>query len=745
MDEEEIVYSFEGDTNSLRQATNQAISLLNRFGSAMRNTTRFVGRTLETLTGVQLGDWFADATKQSIDFTETMNLFTVAMGDAVDVGTEFTNQMAEIYGMDPSNLMRYAGNFYQLADAIDMPDEAASRLSLSLTKATNDISSLFNVPIDKVFNDLSSGMQGMSRAVRKYGMDIRATTLQQTALSLGITENVRTMSEASRQGLRFITMMRQAENASGDFARTIESPANQLKIFKEQMSQLGRAVGDLFIEPLTVAIQYLNGFVMALRMIVSFVGSVLGLVNSVTSSVSTASDDTTSYFKKIGSAAGGTAKKLKALIAPFDELNVLSSKQPSGGGASLGAAELMDPAILTAIQNMELGLENVRMKALEVRDSILSFLGFKVDAGNIISWDFSTLEKNLKDKLPFLNTITEACEPVAQALQNLWGTLVTTASNAFDAVIGLWNTSLKPMLDSLVDAVLSVGDIISTLWTEYVAPILQLIGDGLVNLWQNTLWPITEKVVSLVSGVIEIIMMLWKNVLAPLVNWLLIVLSPIVTNVFGDIWTTIVEVVQGIGQAVEGVLGIFDGFIQFIVGVFTGDWKRACEGIVEVFEGVFNTVVGIVATVFNGVVGIINTVLGAITGAFNGLVKGVNKLSFTVPEWVPVFGGNTFSPNLKPLPKFEIPYMENGGVVKSPTVAMIGEGKYNEAVIPLGNSPQMKELVSDIADAVRGSGAGGSEPIVVQLYIDGRYVMDSVVRHAKSEAIRTGVNPLLGG
>ena len=241
----------------------------------MARSSNLARDALRGLTGVQLGRWLAESVKQSISYIENLNLFSVATGEAYEESLKFVNSMAELYGMDPSNLMRYAGNFYQLADAISMPDKASAALSLGLTKATNDIASLFNVDIETVFENLSSGMQGMSRAVRKYGMDIRTTTLQQTALSLGITEQVENMSEANRQGLRFITMMQQANNASGDFARTIESPANQLRIFKEQVSQLGRAIGNFLIGPLTTAISYINGFVMALRMILQFIGSVI--------------------------------------------------------------------------------------------------------------------------------------------------------------------------------------------------------------------------------------------------------------------------------------------------------------------------------------------------------------------------------------------------------------------------------------------------------------------------------------
>ena len=251
-------------------------------------------RLFAGITGLQLAKWYMDLAYSSAAAIENLNLFTVAMGDSLDRGLEFVKQMQEVYGMDPSNLYRYAGYFYQLTDAIGMSDKASTSLSLSLTKASNDIASLFNVPIEQVVDNLASGMQGMSRAVRKYGMDIRATTLQQTAAEYGLTQQVETMSEANRMALRYITMLKQVQNALkqagkdangasvllGDFARNIETPANQLRIFKEQISQLGRAIGNFLIVPIQKSIAYINGFVMALRMAINFIGSSLKILQS---------------------------------------------------------------------------------------------------------------------------------------------------------------------------------------------------------------------------------------------------------------------------------------------------------------------------------------------------------------------------------------------------------------------------------------------------------------------------------
>ena len=382
---------------------NKSSKLHNTLSGSVRRLGNFLKREISMLAGsIKIADVVAKSAKQAINYIENLNLFTVAMGDSVEQGKEFVKGMQEIYGMDPSNLYRYTGYFYQLTDAIGMTDKASATMSLSMTKASNDIASLFNVPIEEVVNNLASGMQGMSRAVRKYGMDIRAVTLQQTAANYGITTQVETMSEADRMALRYITMMNQVSNAlkqttdstddaskeMGDFARNIETPANQLRIFKEQITQLGRAIGNFLVAPLSKVLPYINGFIMALREAINIVGGLLGVLQETDTTVSTSG--ATSEIEAIGTAADEAAQKVKNLTAPFDELNVLS-ESASSGDSILG--ETLDPKLAEAISNMQLNLDNIRMKANDIRDSLLEAWGL---GSNKDSFDVESLKNKLQ-------------------------------------------------------------------------------------------------------------------------------------------------------------------------------------------------------------------------------------------------------------------------------------------------------------------------------------------------------------
>lgn len=709
----------------------------------LHSTTNLLSKAFVALTGVKIGDWLADATKQSISYIENLNLFTVAMGDAVEEGTAFVNTMQELYGMDPSNLMRYAGNFYQLATAIEMPDAAATNLSLVLTKASNDIASLFNMDIETVFENMSSGMQGMSRAVRKYGMDIRTSTLQTEAAALGITAQVESMSEANRMGLRFLTMMKQASNASGDFARNIETPANQLRIFREQMSQLGRAIGNFFIGPLGTAISYINGFIMALRTILTFIADMIGIVTGFSNSFDpSGADEEADAIAGVGDAAGAAAKKMKGLIAPFDELNVLQDNTQGGGGGGGGfGSELMDPRIADAIAQMEYKFEEIEMRANRVRDAILEFLGFKVDMGQIISWDPAVLGENLIEKFPqqaktmltslqpifgaitglfsnvwqgiqelwalhiqpMLKQTGDALAPVLDTIAVLWSYASQIIASAITLISNLWTSVLQPVLGAVFDAIGNIMMIIGTLWSEILGPVIEYIGAGIYALWYTTLQPIIQHVIEIVGGVIEIVLALWNNVLAPIINWLVTVLGPSIQNLVKTIWDIISGLFKSIGGVIDGLLTALQGVIDFLAGVFAGDWERAWKGIVNIFIGLANGIISAFEFCVNAVIGLIN---GMISLVHNAVVALINSILDAISGIASLLGFDldlriTAPPPAIPMQSWgRIPELATGGVVFSPTYAMIGEGAYSEAVIPLDDSPQMQDLIQKIADAV---------------------------------------------
>lgn len=614
------------DENSLGSASTDTSNAFRREGKAASSLSSILSglgskvfTVIKVISGSKIGELFSEGIKQSINYIENLNLFTVAMGDSIDVANDFVAKMSDMYGLDPSNLVRYAGNFFQLATAVDMTDSAAQAMSLNLTKMTTDISSLFNVDVESVFEDLQSGIQGMSRAVRKYGMDIRTVQLQQTAASLGLTESVSSMSEANRQALRYITMMRQAANATGDFANTIETPANQLKIFKEQMTQLGRAIGDFFIKPIGIAIQYINGFIMALRSILTFISSLFGLVDKSVQSIDYKNADKTSAaISGIGDSAGSTAKKLKDLIAPFDELNVLQEQSDAGsggggGGGGLGA-DVLDPKLAETIENMGFKLDEVRMKANQVRDSILNFLGFQVDAGQIIKWDPKQFEANLIDKLPgWDKTIHQVFESwptlvrgASSSMQTMGTAMSTVGSNLlqFVSTLGPTDEQLASFIEGFTTHFQNFatiaqgnGETIGSMITTLISPMATLVNEssafesaleGFAQTAWSSLGQILDAAASTFEAIFSGVLDLWANDVQPTFESLGDMLAPVLdtlsslwSNVTGIIVTTLNTIASVWTNSIMPVLQIAFGWIRDLAKLLQDAWTIYIGPIVK--------------------------------------------------------------------------------------------------------------------------------------------------------------------
>lgn len=664
----------------------------NALSSANKSTSLF--RTaLKGLAAERVAEALSEGIRQSISYVENLNLFTVAMGKAVDEGNKFVDTMQELYGMDPSNIMRYAGNFYQLATAIEMPSEAATKLSLGFTKMTNDISSLFNVDIETVFENMSSGLQGMSRAVTKYGMDIRKTTLQQEALSLGITENVASMSEANRIGLRYIVMMKQAANATGDFAANIETPANQLRIFKEQMTQLGRAIGDFFIKPLRVALQYVNGFIMAVRSILVFIRKLLGLETDFqtrTEGVGDSLGGATDGIDAIGDSAKDATKELKGMLAPFDELNVISQKtsDASSGLGSLGGwgSDVLDPRIAEAIANLDYQFEDIEMKANKVRNAILEFLGFKVEDGTILSWDSSQFEANLINKFPqWTKTIQATFDnwtAIVEGFKNVFGAIgdvfvmawekykaswakIVNDDSVSNYINGLadslnnlasWITEHSDTLSSLVEKIMWLATAFGVL--KVLSPIFSGLATGLSLLFKvvqggvmgfelfskiaGGLPAILSAITSPVGLIIAAVILLTAtsedfrnslgNLISSLLNLIGAILEPLLTlvgQIVTELLPPLLEIIGAIGDAIAPVIDLLAELIQGLVPIISevlGLITSVISDFITSLSGVFDGVALFMSGIAQIIRGVVDIIAGLLTGDFERIGKGLLTL-----------------------------------------------------------------------------------------------------------------------
>lgn len=386
--------------------------------------------------GKEFGSNFAQYGYDSADeytnsFSSRLNGLTEKMS-GFKVGDDGVLSFADNknLGLDPEQLMQYQANISAVTNSVGLVGETSINASKALSMLAADMSSLKNIDMQTVMTNFSSGLIGQSRALYKYGIDITNATLQTYAYKYGIETALQEMTQADKMQLRLLAILDQSKVAWGDQANTINSVANQYRIFKQQISNVARAIGNLLIPALQVVLPVVNGVLMAFQKLVVFVGKLFGIdykkiMDGINGGYSGADDvmgDLVDETDSVADAAGGAAdntggigdsideasdktKKLKNALLGIDEINKLpdNSSDPvknadSGSGKSSGSGAGgidLSGAIADALANYESiwnkALENSVNKAQGYADRITSVFS---NMWNMIkSGDFEGLGK----------------------------------------------------------------------------------------------------------------------------------------------------------------------------------------------------------------------------------------------------------------------------------------------------------------------------------------------------------------
>ena len=287
----------------------------------------------------KIGHFIAQAVTESNKYQEDLNLFTVALGQYAAEAQNYAEKVSDVMGIDPAQWLRNQGVFNTLLTGFGDTAERAQLMSQNLTQLGYDISSFFNISIEDAMQKLQSGISGELEPLRRLGYDLSQARLEQTALNLGVKESVSAMTQAEKAELRYYAIMTQVTTAQGDMARTLEAPANQLRILQAQLTQAARAIGNIFIPALNAILPYAIAVVQVIREIANALANLAGfkLTDVDYSGVNSAAVGAGSLADNLDDAAG-SAKKLKQYTAGFDELNVFAPNTGSGSGAGAGGA-----------------------------------------------------------------------------------------------------------------------------------------------------------------------------------------------------------------------------------------------------------------------------------------------------------------------------------------------------------------------------------------------------------------------
>ena len=228
-------------TDKTTKSTNAATGSFTNFfykGKMVLGVLEMVGRKI----------W--SSIEASNEYTENMNLFTVAMGEYAESAKNYADEVSKLIGIDPSEWVRSQGIFMTMATGFGVAGDRASIMSKNLTQLGYDLASFYNIDVEDAMTKLKSGLAGELEPLRAIGYDLSQAKLEATALALGIDKSVSSMTQAEKAQLRYYAILTQVTVAQGDMARTLDDPANQIRVLKSQLEITARSIGNIFIPAL---------------------------------------------------------------------------------------------------------------------------------------------------------------------------------------------------------------------------------------------------------------------------------------------------------------------------------------------------------------------------------------------------------------------------------------------------------------------------------------------------------------
>lgn len=827
---------------------------LNSINSVANNASNKISSNFKKLGGAVVA---AFSVKKIVDFgkfcidlgsdlAEVQNVVDVtfkSMSSSVD---KWAKSARTQYGLSETMAKKYVGAFGSMAEAFGFGEKQAYNMSTALAGLAGDVASFYNISQDEAYTKLKSVFSGETETLKDLGIVMTQNALDAYALANGYGKTTSAMTEAEKVSLRFAFVQDQLKNATGDFARTQDSWANQTRILQLRWESLKATLGQGLINALTPVLKLVNALILRVGALADkfkdFTDKIFGNAGSddTSSSLDTATKSTSKLTNEANNSSKAidkiskSAKKAQHSLASFDKLNVLTktnSSTSSGGKIStpttggntssnkkpksnnkttskfnfsklyeesglknffdkvqrgidkvdwsaiaencknifkksipiakayLGQVKNVSKSALGAVGSFIGGIVQVSGKQLQTLTGGISkwltkdqgkIIGFINTIGTHLSKGFDNLSTFFDGAFDLLGdsidrvrpTMETAISDLLSGCTDLAGGIGTIVSDGFEIATGKlvewiendsetigtffdnvqlqiadvlsfvgtvfsdigtylsdwWESDGSSVFSNICSMFTNIGTTLMNVYNEWIKPAWDAIVDVFQSAWKSYLKPIFEKIVSFFGKLGDCISAIWNNFLSPIVNYLVKTFGPILTNIFsavGDVFKTVFSIV---GDVVGGILDALGGLLDFITGVFTGDWEKAWNGIKSFFKGIWDAIWGIIKGAINLIIDGINLLWTGIYNAISAIVNAIGGVAGAIGD---VFGKDwSFSmPKKAPL----IPKLAKGGLVKAPTLAVVGDNPgassgNPEVVAPLNKLKGIMQQGSDSND-----------------------------------------------
>lgn len=454
-------------TSPVESAMNY-VETLNYFNSAFNQVAEGIDTDEWKKSGIKSAEAYANSFQERAkQLSQKLTGFNIS-----DTG-EMTRTNTASLGLDPEKTMQYQATFAQMASSMGDTSETALKLSNALTMIGADLASVRNMDFEDVWQDMASGLTGMSRAMDKYGINIRNANMQQELYNLGINTSISNLSQADKTILRTIILLNNSKYAWADLSNTINQPANQIRMLQSNFASLGRTIGSLFIPILQTVLPYINAIVIALQRMFAYIAKLLGIkLSNFVSSTGGISVDTGDIADNMDNASGAidtankNAKKLEKTLSvlSFDELNQLndnsdssSTSTPSSSGGGTSHLPALDAALddaLSAYQKAwDEAFKKMSNRANEMADAIINafkrkdWKGLGKIMADGINWGMQKLYDfiNWNNVGPYITKFTSAFTQTFNSLvDNInWDLMGRTVGAGINTIVNTANQLLE--------------------------------------------------------------------------------------------------------------------------------------------------------------------------------------------------------------------------------------------------------------------------------------------------------------
>ena len=470
-----------------------------------------------------------------------------------------------------------------------------------------------------------------------------------------------------------------------DYLKTVKrfgkDLTDELLVLQLSFGKMKVAIADSVAPVAAVFVPMLNRAVAAVTEFAGYVGQFFrGLILGVTGQdmLGQSAENAVKQEEKLADSAKKTGTAVRRSLVAFDQLNRLS--RGSGGSKKTTDQEELGIYIPDAISP----------QVQEIVDKVLALLQ------PLLQIDLQPLRLAMQG---LGESLSQLAGVAAEALNFLWFEVLTPfIAWGLESFAPAMTEFFAAKLEMIAAAVAPLIEGIKALY-QALEPVISFIGQQVLaalQLWQGAFEQLTgvfqskgPQITGVLQSIASVVTAVWELV------------SPVLSALAGAFHSTFEAISGTVGTVLGYLLDSLGGICEFLTGVFTGSWQQAWDGIVAYLKGAVNTVIGL-----------LNGMLGRFASAVNSAIAGANNLSFSIPEWVPVIGGRSFSPNLSYMDTPQIPYLAQGAVLPAnkPFMAVVGDQRHGTNIeAPLAT---IEQAVAEVMDSSIQSNLAGHQATV---------------------------------